>query len=167
MRRWYVVSTQPRAEFKALANLRNQGYRAYLPRYLKWRSHARRREQVPAPLFPRYLFVALDVTRDRWRSIRSTMGVCDLVAVGDRPAPVPPGVVEEILAQEDSRGYVTISRRTPFHKGAPLRVVDGAFADCVGLFEYEDDDERVIVLLELLGRQVRVRVPLTTVTTAA
>ena len=167
MRRWYVVRTQPKAEFKALANLCNQGYRAYLPRYLKWRSHARRREQVPAPLFPRYLFIALDLACDRWRPIRSTIGACDLVAVGDRPSPVPTGVVEEILLQEDSRGYVTISRRTPLHKGAPVRVVDGAFLDCVGLFEYEDDDQRATILLDLLGRHVKVRVPLTTVTAAA
>ena len=34
----------------------------YLPRYLKRRRHARRVDIVAAPLFPRYLFVAIDMT---------------------------------------------------------------------------------------------------------
>ena len=43
---WYVVYTRPNAEMKALAHLACQGYEAYLPRYRKWRRHARRRELV-------------------------------------------------------------------------------------------------------------------------
>ena len=58
---WYVVHTHPRAEAKALLNLDRQGFSCYLPRYLKRRRHARRLETVAAPLFPRYLFVALDL----------------------------------------------------------------------------------------------------------
>jgi transcriptional antiterminator RfaH len=35
----------------------------------------------------------------------------------------------------------------------------GAFFDQVGLFDGISDDERVIILLNLLGREVRVRLP--------
>ena len=58
--RWYVVQTHPHAEQKASLNLARQGYGVYLPRYLKRRRHARRVETVAAPLFPRYMFVAVD-----------------------------------------------------------------------------------------------------------
>jgi transcriptional antiterminator RfaH len=71
---WYVVHTHPHAEAKAAAHLERQGYSTYLPRYLKCRRHARRIEIVPAPLFPRYLFVTIDRLRQRWRSIQSTVG---------------------------------------------------------------------------------------------
>jgi transcriptional antiterminator RfaH len=56
---WYVVQTHPHAENKAAAHLQRQGFATYLPRYLKRRRHARRTEAIAAPLFPRYLFVAL------------------------------------------------------------------------------------------------------------
>ena len=55
-----------------------QGFTTYLPRYLKRRQHARRIDIVPAPLFPRYFFVAIDITVQRWRSVYSTIGVTQL-----------------------------------------------------------------------------------------
>lgn len=67
--RWYVVQTQANAENKAVAHLRRQGYATYLPRYLKRRRHARRVDTVPAALFPRYVFVEIDMAVQRWRSI--------------------------------------------------------------------------------------------------
>ena len=76
---WYVVQTQVNAEAKAARNLMRQGFEIYLPRYLKRRSHARKIEKVAAPLFPRYLFVCVDMEKQRWRSIQSTFGVSRLV----------------------------------------------------------------------------------------
>jgi len=61
--RWYVVQTHSQAEAKACGHLQRQGFEIYLPKYLKRRRHARRTETVIAPLFPRYLFVAVDMTR--------------------------------------------------------------------------------------------------------
>ena len=40
--------------------------------------------------------------------------------------------------------------------GDKVRVVDGPFVECLGLFEGMSDAERVTILLELLGRKVRV-----------
>ena len=68
--RWYVVQTQAHAETKACWHLARQGFETYLPRYLKRRRHARRVEMVQAPLFPRYLFVVIDIATQRWRSNR-------------------------------------------------------------------------------------------------
>ncbi len=163
---WYAVHTHSRSEEKALAHLARQGFSAYLPRFLKRRSHARRRDLVPAPLFPRYLFVALDLGRERWRAVRSTVGVCDLVRAGDRPLPVPDGVVEEFQDREDENGFVVVGPASPVHKGEAVCITEGAHADILGLFECENGEERVIVLLNLLGRQVRARVPLAAVAAA-
>ena len=80
--RWFVVQTQPNAENKAVAHLARQGFVTYLPRYLKRRRHARRVDIVAAPLFPRYLFVVIDMTAQRWRSIYSTVGVSRLICNG-------------------------------------------------------------------------------------
>src|SRR5262249_41501534 len=112
--RWYVVQTHAHAEGKAAAHLTRQGFDAYLPRYLKRRRHARRIDTVAAPLFPGYLFVTVDMVRQRWRSIHSTIGVTRLVCNGDAPTPVANTVVETLRAREDSQGFVKLGQRPRF-----------------------------------------------------
>ncbi len=164
---WYVVHTHAQAEDTARAHLARQGFTAFLPQFLRRRRHARRIDWVRAPLFPRYLFVAMDIARMRWRAVSSTYGVSRLVCHGDRPASVPAGVVEEIMAQRDEAGLVRLATRIPFEKGEVIQVVSGALTDSIGLFECMTDEERVIMLLDLLGRQVRVKLPLEAVTAYA
>ena len=156
--RWYVVQTQTHAESKAAANLLRQEFSVYLPRYQKRRRHARKTEMVAAPLFPRYLFVGVDMATQRWRSIKSTFGVSNLVCNGDEPAAVSNSVVEALQRREDESGFVMLENRQRFTAGDKVRVVEGAFADCLGLFEGVRDDERVTLLLDLLGRKVRVMI---------
>ena len=151
--RWYVVQTHAHAESKAAAHLGRQGFEVYLPRYLKKRRHARRVETVAAPLFPRYLFVAVDMATQQWRSICSTVGVARLLCNGDGPAPVVDGVIENLRNQEEG-GFVRLRQR--FELGAQVNVLDGVFAGYLGLFDGMSDTQRVAVLLDLLGRKVRV-----------
>ncbi|MDR3466456.1 MAG: transcriptional activator RfaH [Xanthobacteraceae bacterium] len=154
--RWYVVQTQPNGEAKAALNLRRQGFEVYLPRYLKERRHARKVDVTARPLFPRYLFVAIDTATQRWRAIQSTFGVARLVSNGDEPACVPDGVVHAIRAREDGRGFVALDLKPAFAPGDRVRVVAGAFMDSAGLFGGLADHHRVSILLEMLGRKVRV-----------
>ena len=157
--RWYVARTKAQSERKALHHLLRQDFAAYLPSYLKRRRHARRTDWVPAPLFPRYLFVNFDAAAVRWRAISSTLGVDRLICADEFPLAVPEGVVEDIQARENDEGYVPLGRRLLFGAGDRVQVLSGALADLVGRFDCASDDERVYVLLDLLGRQVRVRVP--------
>ncbi len=154
--RWYVAQTQPHCETKAVWHLERQGYATYLPRYEKRRRHARRIETVAAPLFPRYLFVAIDMATQRWRSIHSTIGVSRLVCNGDKPAVLAEGVVEGLRRREDEGGFVRLDSRPRFAIGEQVRIVDGIFASRLGLFDGISDGERVAVLLDMLGRKVRV-----------
>jgi transcriptional antiterminator RfaH len=152
---WYVVHTRVHAEAKAASNLVRQGYSVFVPRYCKRRRHARRVEIIPAPLFPRYLFVLIDFAFQRWRAIESTFGVHHLVRHGDMPALVPEQVIASLKNREDADGYVRLDRPT-FAPGDKVRVRGGAFGDNFGLFEGMGDRERVTILLDLLGRKVRV-----------
>jgi transcriptional antiterminator RfaH len=154
--RWYVVQTHPRAEGKATWHLQRQGFATYLPRYLKRRRHARRTEAVIAPMFPRYLFVAVDVTSQRWLSIHSTIGVTRLVCNGDRPAAVPAAVFDALKLREDANGLIQLDHKPRFLPGDKVCVLGGAFRDCLGLYDGMTNNERVTILLELLGRKVRV-----------
>ena len=154
--RWYLAQTCPHAEAKASFHLDRQGFSIYCPRYLKQRRHARRVDKIAAPLFPGYVFVAVDLETQRWLAINSTFGVARLVRNGDRPAAVPQLVIEALKLREDASGLVQLDRRPRFAPGDKVRIVGGAFGDCYGLYEGLSAHERVAILLDLLGRKVRV-----------
>ena len=153
---WYVVQTQVNSEARAEQNLLRQGYEVYLPRCLKRRRHARKVDLMAKPLFPRYMFVAIDMATQRWRSIQSTFGVSRLVTNGDDPAMVPEGVVHALKAREDDKGFVRLDNKPAFAPGDKVRVLAGAFMDNAGLFNGLADHDRVSILLDMLGRKVRV-----------
>ena len=163
---WYVVQTQINSEAKAVRNLLRQGFEIYLPRYLKRRSHARKIENVAAPLFPRYMFVNIDIATQRWRSVQSTYGVSHLVLNGSEPAPVAGAVINALKAREDASGFIKLDQRPNFAIGEKVRVLAGVFAENLGLFDGMADRDRVAILLDLLGRKVRVSIDPELVTAA-
>jgi transcriptional antiterminator RfaH len=166
MKRWHVVYTQPRNEVLALEHLERQGFEVFLPRYLKRRSHARVVDMVPAPLFPRYLFAAFDDRATGWHVVRSTRGVVDLVRSGRGLAWVPEIVIDELRLRRDRQGFVPLARQLDLGRGQRIRLDSGAFAACNAIFEAHTDDDRVKVLLSLLGREVVVNVPIAAVAPA-
>jgi len=151
--RWFLAHTQPNSEFKAELHLNVQGFTTYCPHIRKTIRHARRLRTVRAPLFPRYLFVGLDLERDRWLSVRSTIGVSQLFTCDGRPVPVPVGIVESLIARSDGNltrldGGLVI--------GQSVRILSGPFADFVGRLEQISEAGRVRVLLEMMGTAVPV-----------
>ena len=160
MKNWYAVYTQPQNEGQAQRHLARQGFEVFLPRYLKRRSHARRVTMVPAPLFPRYLFVSFDAGQQRWRAIRSTRGVIDLVSNGDTPMPVPEAVISEIERRRDADGFVVLARHLDLKRGAKIRIDAGPFATYEAIFETNRDADRVTALLTFMGREVVVQLPI-------
>jgi transcriptional antiterminator RfaH len=153
---WHVVQAHIHAEAKAQLHLVRQGFETYLPRYLKRRRHARRTETVAAPLYPSYLFVTFDPAIHRWRSIHSTIGVARLVCNGDAPASVDRAIINGLKSRENADGFIALEHRPQFAAGDKVRVRDGVFNDCLGLFDSTSDRDRVAILLDLLGRKVRV-----------
>lgn len=163
MKRWYAVYSQPNRESMAREHLERQGFEVFAPWYLRRRRHARRVEDVPAPLFPRYIFASFDADDAGWRVIRSTRGVIDLVRSGLDPVPVPATIISEIQGRSDENGCVVLARDAGLVQGAKIRIEAGPFADYEAIFQTVRDDERVVVLLSLLGREVRAEVPIKTV----
>jgi transcription elongation factor/antiterminator RfaH len=150
--RWYVVQAQPGAESRAAQHLERQGYPTFYPRYRKTIRHARERISTMAPLFPSYLFVGLDASRDRWRSVNGTRGVVRLLTQGDIPSPVPRGMVEALRERTNADGAID------WAPGQVVRVAEGPFEDFVGTLTRLDGAGRVCVLLDILGRTVSMTV---------
>jgi transcriptional antiterminator RfaH len=162
---WYVVQTLPHAEEKAMRHLANQDFVAYLPRYRRRVRHARRTESVLRPLFPSYLFVRLDPQQCRWRSINGTLGVRQILTDGGVPLRVHDRIVDEVKAREDETGVVKLSQPS-FVRGQKVRLLEGPLADVNGLFEEMRDENRAVLLVSLLGRKVRMQVPIVAVAAA-
>jgi transcriptional antiterminator RfaH len=162
--RWYAVHTQPNREFRAKNQLENQGFEVFLPKRLKTIRHARRLTSLPAPFFPRYLFIRLDLARHRWRSVNGTFGVASLVMLGEMPRPVPHGIVEAMIASVDAAGLLCLEQNLMV--GAQVRLAAGPFAEKLGILDRLDDSGRVRVLLEIMGGTVPVQLDRKFVTAA-
>jgi Transcription antiterminator len=159
MKQWYVAYTQPAKEQVAQHHLQEQGFEVYLPRFKKIRRHARKVDEVITPLFPRYLFVALDLAVDRWRSVNGTRGVVSLLMAEDRPVFVAAPLIAHLQQQENTAGIVPLSTLTAFTQGAPVRIVEGIFEGQTAIFERLDEKQRAQLLLTFLGRTMPVAVP--------
>lgn len=154
---WYLVHTKPRQEKCALDNLQRQGYQCYLPTLLSEKLCQGLLTVSDEPLFPRYLFIRLGQgdSAKSWAPIRSTKGVSRLVSFGVQPAKIPDELIEALRAQE------AMARCKParlFKPGERVRLTEAPFAGIEGVYQMADGEHRVMVLIELLSRQVSVQV---------
>ncbi len=154
VKKWYLVYTKPRQESVARTNLARQGYEAYLPLMRHTRRQRGRRRMLISPMFPRYLFVHLDRTTDNWGPIRSTLGVVTIVRFGQLPAEAPDDLVALLRSREDGEGIQTVVP-AEFKVGSKVRITDGAFMGCEGIYLARSSRERVVVLLQLCGKPAR------------
>ena len=116
------------------------------------------------PLFGRYLFVSLDIGRDAWSHINSTIGVSRLVTQEGGPAAVPFGIVETLLAHSDA-GLTRLEHALA--QGQRVRILSGPLADFTATIMRLDARRRVDVLLEIMGGAVSVSVERSTLAPAA
>lgn len=152
---WYVVYTKVRQEQTACENLARQGYEVYMPR-IKILKRSRGRQQTRLePMFPRYIFLQPGSIAHSIASVRSTLGVMTIVRFGQEPAVLRPEVLHHIRDFEARQNDAREADISPFQPGERIRVVDGPLSGVEGLISTVSQ-ERVIVLMHLLGRDTRV-----------
>lgn len=160
---WYVAYTKPRQERIALENLERQGFQAYLPMFKMFRKPRRGRPAQQdgflayEPMFPRYVFFRPDSPRQSLGTLRSTRGVASVVGFGAGFACVPPELLQSVRAAEQARNQADIGQISPFQPGCRVRLSDPALGGLEGLVQ-ETSSKRVVVLLEILGRQKTLKV---------
>ena len=154
---WYVVHTKPRQEQTALLNLERQGYECYLPQLCVEKVRRGKAGVVTEPMFSRYLFIRLDTGNGgkSWSPIRSTLGVCQLVSFGGRPAKAPNELVETLHAYEQQQTTEKL-----FSPDDNVTIIDGPFAGVEAIYQAEDSESRAMILLEMLSKPVSMTVEL-------
>jgi len=156
--RWYLVQTRPRQAERAETNLAHQGYSVFRPRVTV--EQVRRGRLVPREesLFPNYLFIRLRRWVDNWYPLRSTRGVARLVAFGDDPLPVDDNVIAEIHRRLEAEPI------TPtFEVGEAVEIVRGPLRGLDAIFKAHKGADRVLLLIDMLHRQVSLTVPVASV----
>lgn len=154
---WYVVHTKVQQEDVAAENLARQGYKIYLPRIkvLKRSRRHRCQELQFEPLFPRYLFFQPSTRDHSIAPVRSTMGVTTIVRFGQALAVLRQQALRSIQDFEARQNAAGLDEISPFRTGESVSVVDGPLVGLEGLVS-SVSQERVVVLMQLLGHETRV-----------
>ena len=142
MKNWYLIKTKPRQEKIAKQNLENQGYVVFCP--------ITKINNKLVILFPGYLFIKLNDKTQNWSPINSTKGVSHFVKFGLNFAKVPTSVIKFIKTNQ----YITTEKLINLNKFKPgdkVQISDGAFKNYMAIFKCYKSDERVILLMNLLG----------------
>lgn len=155
---WFLTQFKPNSHRIASRNLARQGFPVFLPLQRTTRRAGGRFVTQLRPLFPGYLFVALDPKRgEAWRAINATPGVTRLVTLGQTPTPVPNDLVTELMRRCDHESVLVPA--TPHAPGDTVTLSCGPFSDFIATVESIAADRRIWVLLDFMGAQTRVAVP--------
>jgi transcriptional antiterminator RfaH len=155
---WYVVYTKAQKELFVYSMLTDrQHLTAYLPEVLqKYRGKMQLR-----PLFPRYLFVQVDLDQHAASTIGHTPGVVRLVAFEGRPLPLRAGVIEAIRQEVERLNAAGGLTEQPFSEGDLVRLRSGPLAGMEAVFvKHLAPHDRAVVLLRFLGQENQVEVDL-------
>lgn len=157
---WFAIHTRAGREQEASMQLQQQGFEVYLPMAQQRITHARKVSWQPRPLLPGYLFAHLAEAEQRWTTIRSTRGIIGPVRFGIRCPVINEAIILAFKAREDEDGHIVLgaSPKAPFRKGERVRLLDGPMAGLEGVFTCIKGEERAMVFMQLLQRQVQVTV---------
>jgi transcriptional antiterminator RfaH len=153
---WLVLTTHPHRESQAMEHLRRQDFRVYCPMTAKRIHHARRAYDTQRPLFPGYVFAEQPDLQQRWRPLLSTIGVRSVITQDDKPARLPQGFVESLMARE-VEGAICRPEE-PFQIGQQVAIKGGPFDGLIGQIVQMKPNDRVLVLLDLLKRKTAVHI---------
>lgn len=153
---WFLAQLKPNGASIAERNLRRQGFRIFVPRQQETRRARGRFITRLRPLFPGYIFVALDLVQGGWRAVNSTCGISRLVCFGREPAAVPADIIDQLMLHYDGTDGQPPPKQ--FKPGDRVTLTGGPFTEFVATIESIAPDQRLYLLMELMGAQTRITV---------
>lgn len=158
---WYILQLKPNSYNIARINLNRQEFNVFLPMLNVTRRVARKYVERTEPLFPGYMFIEFDIREDLWRKVSSTLGVARIVSLAGKPTPVPTDIVNELMSRCDDDD--TLRPLDDIQKGEDVKLVRGPFASFLAKVEEISPDQRIWLLLDILGQSSRVSVDLSAI----
>lgn len=156
---WYCIHCRPKREHQAIEQITTQlGYEVYFPKLKRKKTIRRVRREVTEPLFPRYFFCRFELGTG-YRAIRYTHDVLDIVSFGAAPAVVDQSLIDSLKAWTSEAGE-TIRVGPAFMQGEQVSITAGPMQGLQAIItEDKPEDDRVAVLLWILGCSAKASVP--------
>lgn len=173
--RWYVVRAKYGETGIADREIREAGFTVFTPTIFRPAIPSRRDASgIMRPgkpdrtdyLFVRYILTRLNLSDPSWRDVLEMPGVERIISGGHLanggigiPIAVPDRAIEWVRQLLNPNGCIDprMPHDKPIKAGTSVRLLDGPMADHAGICEMSDG-QRVVLLLNLLGRPVRVTV---------
>ncbi|MDI9571306.1 MAG: UpxY family transcription antiterminator [Pseudomonadota bacterium] len=156
---WYAIHTRSRHEDRAYLGLTQKSFQTFLPKIEVWSKRKDRRKKIMVPMFPGYLFVAVeDIDNETKVEILKTFGVVRILGkpYGSEPIPIPDAKIDAIMRIVASR--VEVQQFQYPKVGEYAKIIDGPFQGIEGLVvEADMEKELFVVTIELMQRSVAIK----------
>jgi len=159
MRAWFCLRTHLKHEHIAARHLRQMGgVEAFLPRIRFRRKTRQGATWVTEALFPNYLFARFDWKRSL-RRVHHAPGVVGVIHFGERWPTIPDEVMDELRRLFGQRELHLVPAEPTV--GEPVQIAGGVFHGLSAVVtQVLPGRDRITVLLNFLGRQTTVKLPL-------
>jgi len=156
---WFCLRAQPKHEHIAAAHLKKMAeVEVFLPRIRFQRPTRQGLVWVTEALFPNYLFARFD-WENSLRQVQSARGVSGVVHFGERWPQIAAGVIAELQAACGAEEMHLISNE--LCPGDAVQIAEGAMRGLLAVVARAmPAQQRVAVLMEFLGQQTTIEVPL-------
>jgi transcriptional antiterminator RfaH len=154
---WFCLKAQTKREHIAADHLREMpGITVFLPRVRFQRVTVRGLVWFTEALFPGYVFARFDF-QQQFRQVNHASGVRGIVHFGERWPTIPDETIAELQLALGTENLCTIN--DPLVVGEEIEVASGAFRGLKAVVSrVMPSRERVLVLLDFLGRQTSVEI---------
>jgi len=157
---WFILQFKPNAHHQANKNLIQQGFETFLPFHNTTSRNVSRFINATRPLFPGYMFISFDRTEPKWHKINNTYGVSRLVTFNSTLKSLPTTFVNNLMKRYDLSGNLLPIQK--LKEGDQVKLLKGPFANFIATVEKYEDDQRIWVLMDLMGRKSKIQTSLNT-----
>ena len=152
---WFILQFKPNSHHQAVNNLSRQGFETFLPLHETTSRKASRFVKSTKPLFPGYMFVSFDKKELKWHKIKNTYGVSRLITFNSTLKSIPSTFVDNLMKRYDSSGKLIPILK--MEKGDEVKILEGPFANFIATIEKYETEQRIWVLIDLLGRKTKIQ----------
>lgn len=152
---WFILQFKSNSHHLAVKNLNRQGFDTFLPLYNTTLRKTSRFVASNKPLFPGYMFISFDKSKSKWHKINNTYGVSRLITFNSILKSIPTTFVENLMMRYDLSGNLLPVEK--LKKGDQVKVLKGPFANIIATVEKYEDDQRIWILMDLMGRMSKIQ----------
>jgi len=155
---WFLLYTKPHQEDRAKKNLENQQFITFLPKIAT--QDLKKKSTIIKPLFPRYLFVILDINSNKLQAVKFTKGVSHIVMFGEKLSLITDRSIKILKSKLDNEFIFypkTVTR--DLKKGDCVHITRGKFSGLDAIFLTHKPKERIRVLLQFMKKSILADIP--------